>query len=151
MPWAASAERNPPRSASEAGAYSPARVVHVDHGDPDRHVGNSRRISIASSAPVLTPDMSTQRQVHRTSARRRVATQGHREVGDRVAAGDGHEGRALLGEARGEGEDEAVGMAFVGVALDLGEEADGGDRDASPPMRAPQGSRSRAAAFSTLS
>ena len=72
-------------------------------------------------------------EVHRAAAPFRVAAHGGGECLDVVARVDRNEARTFFGEGRRQGQDQPVGMAFLRVALDLGQEADGRDRDAVSP------------------
>ena len=64
---------------------------------------------------------------------RRVPAHRGGQLGDTVARRDRDEPRALLREGRGERQDQPVRVALLGVALDLGQQAHGRDRDAVGP------------------
>ncbi len=106
------------------------RVVDVDHGEPHRHAPEEPRQLACLVEPGVVAGDEDPGEAHRPPARGGVAAHGGGELGDGVARGDGNEPLALLGEGRGQRQDQAVGVALRGVALDLRQETHRRDRDA---------------------
>ena len=130
MPFSASAERKRAALLVARAHEAAVRVVHVDHREPHAHAAEEpRQLARLLRAGVEAGDQHP-RQVHGAAAGGGVPAHGGRELRDAVARGDRHERLALLGEGRGQREDQPVRMALLGVALDLRQQADGRDRDA---------------------